>query len=569
VGRHRHAVNVRADGLATVLGPLAQDPAVLVALLVDVDSGMVLDSCGPAAAGGDAAGAAVPPPAAHPDDSHSYWLTEPAAALADTEELGAAHGELMRLALGVATGSPVRAGRDCELTVSLDGHRHLVLRRVPDPHGDRLVLSVLVDGPARIVKRVRRRLGEMSAAAFTAGPTVSLRPGLGAWVSGRAAPAPAVDPAGEPPVLVPRRLSGIPGLPALGVPDPLITGAPSGQDDAPGGFPPGPPPSAVAQAQPADGPRAEPVSDSTDGIPVVRAADGSGVVEDVADGAGAEPSDGGGSAASGSDGGEGPAQAGKGERPPADGGQDASPVDGGQDASAAPVGEGPKRTGAPGPSDGGVPGRPPNGMPGPPVNGVLGGWVNGMPGRPANGAPMPPRNGAPGPMVNGMPGRPANAAPGPVVNGMPGRPVVGAPGPRVNGMPARSMGGAPDPGTTLDGAPGSQVTGMPGRPADGAPGPGVNGMPGRPPDTEPERQDNGRPDQPGDAGREGDGGRPPSRVPGLVLPRLPGSPRGEPGPLFVPQQQDHRDDRDDPHRATDPTRPAPPSALPPPAQTSA
>ena len=45
-GRHRHAINVRADGLATVLAPLLTDTRVRAAALVDVDSGMVLDTCG-------------------------------------------------------------------------------------------------------------------------------------------------------------------------------------------------------------------------------------------------------------------------------------------------------------------------------------------------------------------------------------------------------------------------------------------------------------------------------------------------------------------------------------------
>lgn len=157
VGRHRHAVNVRADGLASVLGPLLREPGVSVALLVDADSGMVLDACGPAAGDG-----------------------------ADLEQLGAAHGDLVRLALGPAAGlDPAGpAAGDCELVVTLDGGRHLVVRRIPDPHGDRLALSVLVTGPPRVLRRTRRRLREVSAAALTAGPTTTLRPVEGAWVPG-------------------------------------------------------------------------------------------------------------------------------------------------------------------------------------------------------------------------------------------------------------------------------------------------------------------------------------------------------------------------------------------------
>jgi hypothetical protein len=155
MARHRHAVNVRADGLTAVLGPLAGDPAVLVALLVDIDSGMVLGAAG------------------HPTG-------------ADREALGAAHGELMRLACGdaVGAGNVDPAGLDTEVAISRGPRRHVVVRRVVDPYGDRLALSVLVDGPPRVLRRVRRRLGEVSTAALTAGPTVSLRPQDGAWVPG-------------------------------------------------------------------------------------------------------------------------------------------------------------------------------------------------------------------------------------------------------------------------------------------------------------------------------------------------------------------------------------------------
>ncbi|HEY1973385.1 MAG TPA: hypothetical protein VGH89_35920 [Pseudonocardia sp.] len=161
---HRHAINLRADGLATVLGSMSRDPALLVALLVDLDSGMVLDACGPLARTGD------------PTTGATIGI----------EEMGAAHGELMRLALGTASAVADRVEpsvQACEVTVCLGVRRHLVLRRVPDPHGDRLALSVLIDGPARSLRRVRRRLGQVSTSALTAGPSVSLRPGHGPWMS--------------------------------------------------------------------------------------------------------------------------------------------------------------------------------------------------------------------------------------------------------------------------------------------------------------------------------------------------------------------------------------------------
>ena len=162
MGRHRHAVNVRTDGLAAVLGPLASDPRVHAAALVDVDSGMVLDACGPDAA----------------DDSP------------ETESRGAAHAELIRTATALATGP-----EGCELVVAAaDGRRH-VLQQVADPHGGRLALTVVVDGSPWVLSRIRRRLRAVSAAALTAGPSMALRPTADGWEPHRllppAPPAPA------------------------------------------------------------------------------------------------------------------------------------------------------------------------------------------------------------------------------------------------------------------------------------------------------------------------------------------------------------------------------------------
>jgi hypothetical protein len=162
MARHSHAVNVRADGLETVLGPLVHDPALLAALLVDVDSGMVLDGWTPRAA---------------PDTA--------------VEEVGAAHAELMRIACTAATvlapgADPAEdtVATSVEVVIDRSPGRHVVVRGVADPYGDRLALSVLVDGSPRAVRRVRRRLGAVSTAALTAGPTLSLRPRDGAWVPG-------------------------------------------------------------------------------------------------------------------------------------------------------------------------------------------------------------------------------------------------------------------------------------------------------------------------------------------------------------------------------------------------
>lgn len=171
MGRHRHAVNVRTDGLAAVLGPLARDPRVRAAALVDVDSGMVLDSCGTDAAEGGP----------------------------ETESRGVAYAELVRTATALAAGAA-----DCEVVVhAADGSRHMV-RQVTDPHGGRLALAVVVDGSSWVLSRLRRRLRAVSAAALTAGPSMALRPTADGWEPQRLlppappSPAAAPEPAGDP-----------------------------------------------------------------------------------------------------------------------------------------------------------------------------------------------------------------------------------------------------------------------------------------------------------------------------------------------------------------------------------
>jgi hypothetical protein len=160
VGRHRHAVNVRVDGLAVVLGPLLSDVRISAAVLLDVDSGMVLDAwC--------AVGSPDDPP--------------------DLEVLGAQHAEVIRGALallrewpGGSEGADGTTG-SCEVVLGMDGGVRHLLRTVPDPHGDRLALAVVVDGPQRVLDRVRKRLRTVAVDALTAGPSTTRRPVLGAW----------------------------------------------------------------------------------------------------------------------------------------------------------------------------------------------------------------------------------------------------------------------------------------------------------------------------------------------------------------------------------------------------
>ena len=156
MGRHRHVVNVRADGIAVVLGPLLRDERIVAAALVDVDSGMVLDAW-------SAAGAAAGAP--------------------DLELIGAQHAEIVRNALELLRTWPATGGTvgTCEVVLGADdGCRHL-LRTVPDPHGDRLALAVVVNGPQRVLDRVRKRLQAVSVDALTAGPSMTRRPSEAGW----------------------------------------------------------------------------------------------------------------------------------------------------------------------------------------------------------------------------------------------------------------------------------------------------------------------------------------------------------------------------------------------------
>lgn len=215
MGRHRHVVNVRADGIAVVLGPLLRDVRIVAAALVDVESGMVLDAW---SAGGALTGAP------------------------DLELIGAQHAEILRCALQVLrtwTGAGDPAGA-CEVVLGADdGCRHL-LRTVPDPHGDRLALAVVVDGPQRVLDRVRKRLQSVSVDALTAGPSMTRRPSGSGWSfeppgpEVPAAPAPGAGllppgsrppdpgPDGHVPVPLPRPRDGRP-VPSPGPGRPSVT----------------------------------------------------------------------------------------------------------------------------------------------------------------------------------------------------------------------------------------------------------------------------------------------------------------------------------------------------------
>jgi hypothetical protein len=203
-------VNVRADGIAVVLGPLLRDVRIVAAALVDVDSGMALDAW---SAGPTGAGTGSP----------------------DLEWIGAQHAEIVRNALALLQSWPASGGvpGTCEVVLGADdGCRHL-LRTVPDPLGDRLALAVVVHGPQRVLDRVRKRLQTVSVDALTAGPSMTRRPLGGGW---------SFDPPGPD---VPARLepgaglvpvgSGFPPWPDAPVPGAESAGMPGPYAPAPAG----------------------------------------------------------------------------------------------------------------------------------------------------------------------------------------------------------------------------------------------------------------------------------------------------------------------------------------------
>jgi hypothetical protein len=215
-------VNVRADGIAAVLGPLLRDERIVAAALVDADSGMVLDAW-------SAADAATGSP--------------------DLELIGAQHAEIVRNALELLRTWPAAGGAagTCEIVLGGDdGCRHL-LRTVPDPHGDRLALAVVVNGPQRVLDRVRKRLQAVSVDALTAGPSMTRRPSEAGWsfdtpgpdLPARPEPGAGLAPVGTARSPADARPPAPPaGLPAQRRPSPTPFGAASAMRDLPRPAPP-------------------------------------------------------------------------------------------------------------------------------------------------------------------------------------------------------------------------------------------------------------------------------------------------------------------------------------------
>jgi hypothetical protein len=126
-------LTVRDDGILAVIAPIVAACRVEVAVLVDVGSGMALDTW----VRGDDQG--------------------------DQEALGAAQADVVRAL--VALGTP-----SAEFVLSQHGCRHHVVRSVVDPCGGRLALAVVVGGSARAARRALRRIRELPAGCLTAGP---------------------------------------------------------------------------------------------------------------------------------------------------------------------------------------------------------------------------------------------------------------------------------------------------------------------------------------------------------------------------------------------------------------
>jgi hypothetical protein len=137
VARHRRPVNVRDDGLPAVLGPLITAGGIELAVLLDVDSGMVLDA----------------------------WARGGEAETSDAEALGARHADVVRALLALAGAPPA------ELALTVNGRHHLV-RCVADPAGGRLALAVVVVGTPWVVRRARRHLRQLPDAGLTTGPWI-------------------------------------------------------------------------------------------------------------------------------------------------------------------------------------------------------------------------------------------------------------------------------------------------------------------------------------------------------------------------------------------------------------
>lgn len=121
------------------LGRLLRDPRIIAAALVDYDSGMALETYG----------------------SSRCQL--------DLELATAGQAELMRVAVDAFR--PLHpTGPADGLTVSYGDNVHHLLTPIADPHGDRLLLSLIVAGSSAGLCMLRRRLRGMQPHQLPLGP---------------------------------------------------------------------------------------------------------------------------------------------------------------------------------------------------------------------------------------------------------------------------------------------------------------------------------------------------------------------------------------------------------------
>jgi hypothetical protein len=165
------------------------------------------------------------------------WSADATTGSSDLELIGAQHAEIVRTALALLHSWPVGGGAPgtCEVVLGADGGARHLLRTVPDPYGDRLVLAVVVNGPQRVLDRVRKRLEAVSVDALTAGPSMTRRPFGGGWSFEPPGPDVPAHP-GPGSGLFPM---GLGSLPAGGAwpPAPDQGGMPAARDARPTGMP--------------------------------------------------------------------------------------------------------------------------------------------------------------------------------------------------------------------------------------------------------------------------------------------------------------------------------------------
>lgn len=141
MGRHYRDEPAPIERLGTDMGRLLRDRRIVAAAVVDFDSGMALET---------------------------YMSSR---CQLDLELATAGQAELMRVAVDLFR--PLHpAGPADGVTVSYGDNVHHLLTPVADPHGDRLLLSLIVVGSSAGLCMLRRRLRSMQPHQLIAGPVL-------------------------------------------------------------------------------------------------------------------------------------------------------------------------------------------------------------------------------------------------------------------------------------------------------------------------------------------------------------------------------------------------------------